>query len=98
MRFTKKQLLKIIKEEINNLVEAQEVDLSGPTAAGPAPASGQNDSLSGPTAVGKASPQTTQDALSGPTAVGPADIKKKAVALDRVEELLANLLKQLRQI
>jgi hypothetical protein len=80
MRFTKEELLKIIKEEISNLAEQKTPrHLQGPTASGP---------------------NTTPRHLQGPTASGPAkrDDDKKEEKLDRVEELLANLLKQLREV
>ncbi len=99
MRFTKEELLKIIKEEINNLAEQDTPRyLQGPTASGP---NTTPRHLQGPTASGPApapDPNSVEAMQSAQTATGPADLKKKAVALDLSQDLLANLLKQLREV
>ena len=57
----------------------------------------ENNPLAGPTRTGP--PQDDADPLAGPTRTGPPqEVKKKAVALDKVETLLARLLKQIREL
>lgn len=103
MKLTKTKLKQIIKEEINaqKIKQAKELLSQGlidqeeyERILNPQKKKAQPN-LSGPTTAGE--PQT--DPLSGPTTAGePQDIKKKAVALDQVEALLAKLLKQIQQL
>jgi hypothetical protein len=84
MKITKDKLKQIIKEEVENLLN--ENPLAGPTAAGE------------PTQQ-QYSKRTADNPLAGPTAAGePEKVKKKAVALDKVEALLTKLVKQLQQL
>jgi hypothetical protein len=89
----------ISKEEYQQMLNPQkkkaEPNLSGPTTAGQPEKS--NDPLSGQTTVGQ--PDKANAPLAGQTTADqPQDVKKKAVALDQVEALLAKLLKQIQQL
>jgi hypothetical protein len=84
MKITKNRLKQLIKEEIENVLN--ENPLAGPTAAGE------------PTKQQAIKP-TADNPLAGATTAGePQQIKKKAVALDKVEALLTKLVKQLQEL
>ena len=54
----------------------------------------ENDPLAGPTHAGP----PKEHPLAGPTRVPGQEVKKKAVALDKVEALLTKLVKQIREL
>lgn len=110
MKITKQRLKQIIKEEVNaqKIKQAKELLSKGlidqeeyERILNPQKKKDDQSSLSGPTTADQPnlSGPTTAGPLSGQTRVDqPQDVKKKAVALDQVEALLAKLLKQIQQL
>ena len=98
MKLTKARLKQIIKEELGTL---RELDL-GPDGGTVAP-----DGTVFPSSNSKKT-NTSAALEDGGTVAGPGgfkgdqaaakDIQKKAVALDKVEKLLTNLIKQIRSL
>ncbi len=86
MKLTKAKLQQIIKEEIGSLREGSD---DGGTVTGPPPGRSP-DPFAGDTVAGPGGFEGDQ--------AGAQDVKKKAAALDKVEKLLTNLIKQIRSL